>query len=223
MGGFRKGRTGGSIIPKAHKQTGIIKPNVKEPIRGLDPDLLRPKAMSGGVRDARRVRLVRDFYSELPENLSIYQELVEEVAYSFKLNERFNILTHSIPDDRTFVVDNVEFFATPLFGTGLVGAGEVEGSVQAVFQIGNVVPVEINTTRVQPGLPRENRAYFPFFNDRVGPREVNFSVFAKNGRELRAYYINRAFTPVPLRTIGVRIEGWMIDSNALEEILEQQG
>jgi len=207
---------------KPHKQRGIISPKSKQPIHGLDPEMLRPKAMRGGVKDADRVRIVRDFFSELPEGILIYQELVEEVPYNFKLNERMNILTKNIPDDRTFVVDNVEFFATPLFGTGLLAAGEVEGAVQAYFQIGSVVPVEISSTRVQPGLPVENRAYFPFFNDRVGAREANFSLFAKRGRELIAYYINRVFTPVPLRSVGVRIEGWMIDANALEELLEQQ-
>lgn len=225
MGGFRK-RFGEGLKPNAtvkpHKQQGIIAPQAKDPIYGLDPEMLKPKPMSGGKSDTDRVRLIRNFYSELPEGLFIYQELVEEIPYDFALDKRFDILIQDVPDDRTFVVDNVEFFATPLFGTGLIPAGTVEGAVQAYFQIGNVIPVEIRTTRVQPGLPAEDRAYFPFFNDRVGAREVNFSLYAKRGRELRAYYINRAFAPVPLRTIGVRIEGWMVDSNALEEILEQQ-
>jgi hypothetical protein len=205
-----------------HKGSGIISPQSKDRVRGIDPKDLVSGPISGGRRDSDRVRIIRAFYSELPDNLSIYQEIVEEVTYDFALNERFNILSQSVPDDRTFVVDNIYFFARALFGTGLVPPGDIEGAVQPYFQIGNVVPVEISTTRVQPGLPVENRAYFPFLNDRVGAREVNFSVFAKRGRNLNAYYFNRAFTPIPLSTIGVRIEGWMVDANAIEEILEQQ-
>jgi len=218
----RHGLQRGPKVSKPHKARGLISPKAKAPIRGIDPEMLKPKPMSGGKADADRVRLIRNFYSELPEGLLIYQELVEEVEYDASLNQQRTILNQQVPDDRTFVVDNVEFFATPLFGTGLVPAGVVEGAVQASFQIGNIVPVEISTTRLQPGGVPENRAYFPFFNDRVGPREVNFSLYAKRGRSLKAFYINRSVTPVPLRTIGVRIEGWMIDSNALEELLEQQ-
>jgi len=222
VAGSRHGRPEGPKISKPHKERGIISPKAKMPIRGIDPGMLKPKRMSGGKGDADRVRLIRGFYSELPEGLFIYQELVEEVNYQFTLDQKFSILDQSVPDDRTFVVDNVAFFATPLFGTGLVAAGIIEGAVQPFFQIGNTVPVEISSTRLQPGGNVENRAYFPFLNDRVGSREVNFSLYAKRGRSLKAFYINRSFTPVPLRTIGVRIEGWMIDSNALEELLEQQ-
>jgi hypothetical protein len=220
--GNRHGITRGSKVSKPHKERGLISPKAKTPIRGIDPEMLKPKPMSGGKADADRVRLIRNFYSKLPENLIIYQELVEEVAYDNSLNQKRTILNRQVPDDRTFVVDNVEFFATPLFGSGLVPPGVVEGAVQASFQIGNVIPVEISTTRLQPGGVAENRAYFPFFNDRVGAREVNFSLFAKRGQSLKAFYINRVITPVPLRTIGVRIEGWMVDSNAIEELLEQQ-
>lgn len=218
----RHGRPQGPKISKPHKDPGIISPKAKTPVVGIDPGMLKPKRMSGGKGDSDRVRLVRGFYSELPEGLFIYQELVEEVEYEFSLDQKFTILDQQVPDDRTFVVDSVSFFATPLFGTGLVATGSIEGAVQPFFQIGNTVPVEISSTRLQPGGIAENRAYFPFLNDRVGAREVTFSLYAKRGRSLRAFYVNRSFTPVPLRTIGIRIEGWMIDSNALEELLEQQ-
>ena len=144
------------------------------------------------------------------------------VTFNTALNQNFTILTHTIPDNRTFLVDNVVFFAKPLFGAGLIASGVIEGAVQCFFEIGDVVPVEIRTIRVQTGLPVENRAYFPFLNDRVGAREVTFSLDAKSGRELQAYYINRAVSPVPVGTVGARIEGWLIDSNIYEEILEQQ-
>ena len=218
----RHGRPQGPKTSKPHKNRGIISPKSKEPVGKVDITQLTPQPMRGGKHDTERVRNIRDFYSELPDSLIIYQELVEEVNYSFVNNQIIPILSKDTPDDRTFVVDNVYFFATPIVGVGLVPPGAIEGAVQAYFQIGNVVPVEINSTRIQvTGVP-ENRAYFPFFNDRVGAREVNFSIYAKRGRELKAFYINRTATPVPLRTIGVRVEGWMIDSNALEEILEQQ-
>ena len=223
MGGRKRhGFPEGPSISKPHKGTGLIASPSKELLRNIDPGDLTAKPLAGGRLDADRVRLVRNFYSELPDNLSIYQEIVEEVTYDFSLNERFIIISQTIPDDRTFVVDNVYFFARALFGTGLVPAGDIEGAVQPYFQIGNSIPVEISTTRVQPGLPIENRAYFPFLNDRIGAREANFSIFAKRGRNLTAYYINRAFTTIPLSTIGIRIEGWMVDANAVEEILGQQ-
>jgi hypothetical protein len=121
-------------------------------------------------------------------------------------------------------VDNVLFYATPLFGSGLVPAGIIEPYVQCYFEVGNVVPVGIETERAIAGAATiETRAYFPFLNDRVGAREVTFSLIAKSGRELSAYYINRGgISPIPLNTIGVRVEGWLADSNIIEEILEQQ-
>lgn len=224
MGKFRDrhGRPAKPVGIKEHKRPGFIKSQAKAPVRGIDPDMLRPSPMSGSRKDSDRVRLVRNFYAQLPDEISIYQELVEEVVFNSALNQRYTIVSQRVPSDRTFVVDNVSFFATPLFGLGLVPAGSIEGAVQLTFQIGNVVPIEISTTRVQPGLPAENRAYFPFLNDRVGAREVNFSLFAKQGRDLTAFYVNRAISPIPLRTVGVRIEGWMIDSNAIEELMEQQ-
>lgn len=217
----RHGRPQGPIS-KPHKRTGIINPQSKDAVLGVDPKMLRPSPMRGGEGDSDRVRLIRDFYSKLPEGLLLYQEITREVDYDFTLNRQRIIISQTVPDDRTFIVDNVYFFAAPLFGTGIIPPGSVEGAVQAYFQIGNVVPVEISSTRLQPGLLSDNRTYFPFFNDRIGPREVTFSLYAKRGRNLTAFYINRAFTPIPLRTIGIRIEGWMIDSNAFEEILEQQ-
>lgn len=218
----RHGRPQGPKVSKPHKERGLIAPKAKEPLGKIDPSRLKPQPMSGSKRDADRVRNIRDYYSELPDGLTIYQEIVEEVSYSFRQNEQIPIFSQNIPSDRTFVVDNVYFFATPLIGSGLIPPGTIEGAVQAFFQIGNVVPAEISSTRLQPGGVAENRAYFPFLNDRIGAREVNFSMYAKRGRDLKAFYVNRVATPVPLRTIGVRIEGWMIDSNAFEEILEQQ-
>ena len=224
-GGFRKryGVPMGSMIDKSQKKQGIINPEVRTRVHGLDPDMLKAKPISGGKRDARRVRLIKDFFAELPDDGITYQEFTEEVPYNVATGQRFQIFSHTTPDNRTFFVDNIEFFASAAFSGGLVPAGVIEGLVQCYFEIGNVVPVEIRTTRVQPGLPIEDRAYFPFLNERVGAREVTFALTAKSGREVTAYYINRAGgSPIPLSGVGVRVEGWLVDSNIIEEILEQQ-
>jgi len=225
MGGGRKRRHGipiGPIVTKDHKGSGQISPHVRERVYGLDPDMLKAKPIRGNKKDAKRVRLVKDFYSDLPDELVIDQEYVSEVEHDLTLDRRFPILTQTIPDNRTLIIDNVLFFAKEAFGTGLIPTGVIEGAVQCFFEVGEVVPVEIRSQRVQAGLPAENRAYFPFMNDRVGPRESTFSLYAKSGRELTAYYINRVVSPVPIRTIGVRVEGYLVDSNVIEEILEQQ-
>lgn len=218
----RHGLPQGPRFAKHHKNRGVISPKAKEDVVGITPEMVKSRPMSGGEADAKRVRIIRDFYSDLPDEIFTYQEVTKEVPYSFTLGRRVNIMEKQVPDDRTFVIDDVYFFATPLVGSGLVPAGSVEGSVQAFFEIGAIVPVEIDSTRLQPASLVENRAYFPFFNDRVGAREVTFSLYAKRGRIISAYYINRFPTPIPLRTVGIRIEGWLVDSNALEEILEQQ-
>lgn len=222
-GGFRK-RYGVPMGPMIGKnQARSPGADVRDKVYGLDPEMLRAKPMSGNRKDADRVRLIKSFFSQLPESMIVYQELTEEVAYDTTTNQRINILSHPIPENRTFFVDYIEFFAKAAFGAGLVPAGIIEGLVQCYFEIGKVTPVEIRTTRVQTGLPAENRAYFPFLNDRIGAREVTFSLIAKSGRELSAYYINRVTgSPIPLDGIGIRIEGWLVDSNIIEEILEQQ-
>lgn len=221
-GGFRKryGVPMGPITDKVKKAPGS---EFRNKVYGLDPDMLKAKPIRGGTQDAKRVRLVKDFFAELPDDVVIYQDFTEQVEYNIALNQRFQIFSHTIPANRTFFVDDVEFFATHAFGGGLVAAGIIEGLVQCYFEIGRVVPVEIRTTRVQPGLSLEDRAYFPFLNDRVGAREVTFSLIAKSGRELNAYYINRSTgSPIPLGGIGIRVQGWLADSNIIEEILEQQ-
>ena len=228
MGGSRfKKRHGvpmGPMIDRSYKQPGIINPDVRTKVYGLDPDRLQPRPISGGKNDAKRVRLVKDFFAKLPENIVIFQEITGEVPHDPQRQDlRYPILEHTIPDNRTFFVDNIQFFATPAFATGLVPAGTIEPYVQCYFEIGKVVPVGIETERVQTGITPESRAYFPFLNDRVGAREVTFSLIAKSGRELNAYYINRGGpSPIPLATVGIRIEGWLADSNIIEEILEQQ-
>lgn len=218
----RHGRPQGPKIAKHHKKSGVIRPRSKESIVGISPDMLKPRAITGGGLDAERVRLIRDFYARLPEEIFTYQEITKDVEYSFDTGKRRPILSKEVPENRTFIIDNVYFYATPIVGTGLVPAGSVEGAVETYLEIGNVVPVETESERLQSGVAQEKRAYFPFLNDRVGAREVTFSLYAKRGRTVTAYYFNRFATPVPLRTIGVRVEGWMIDSNAFEEILEQQ-
>ncbi|MHC4119756.1 MAG: hypothetical protein ACYSWO_19840 [Planctomycetota bacterium] len=218
----RHGRPQGPKISKPHKKRGIISPKAKERLVGIDESMLKPRAMRGGKKDTDRVRLIRDFFSRLPGDLLKYQEFARDISYSFALNKRTRIFEKQIPDDRTFVIDDVYFYATPLVGTGLIPEGTIEGAVETYFEVGNVVPVEIGSERTQTAVVPERRAYFPFLNDRVGPREVTFSVYAKRGSVITAYYINRFAPPVPIRTIGIRLEGWLIDSNAIEEILEQQ-
>lgn len=221
-GGFRKRRgnfpTGRAPAPRDYK------PGKSPDVYGIDPEMLRAKPISGSKADAKRTRIVKDFFARLPESIVIFQDVTGEVEHNpLRQEVRYNIFSYTIPENRTFFVDNVLFFATPSFGSGLVPAGTIEPYVQCYFEIGKVVPVGIETNRVLTGVSPNSRAYFPFLNDRVGAREVTFSLIAKSGRELSAYYINRGgVSPVPLRTIGIRVEGWLADSNIIEEILEQQ-
>jgi hypothetical protein len=180
------------------------------------------KPLSGGVLDATRVRLIKGYFSTLPAETIIYEDITREVDYTGTLNTRFQVINYNVPENRTLVVDNVYFFATSRFGGGLIPAGLIEGSVQCFFDIGQSVPVEIQSDRVQLGVDPVYRAYFPFLNDRVGSRESNFSFYVKSGRELGAYYINRWFPFIPVNTIGVRFEGWVLASNIFEEIVNQQ-
>ena len=178
--------------------------------------------LSGGTLDANRMRLIKGYFTSLPAEMVIYQDVTREIDYNNALDTRFQIVNYNVPENRTLIIDNVYFFATSRFGGGLIPAGLIEGSVQCFFDIGQSVPVEIQTDRVQIGVDQVNRAYFPFLNDRVGARESNFSFYAKSGREVGAYYINRWFPFIPVNTVGVRFEGWVLASNIFEEIMAQQ-
>jgi hypothetical protein len=180
------------------------------------------KPLSGGVLDARRVRAVKGYFSTLAPDTVIYNDQTREIDYNAALNRRIQIFGYNVPQNRTLVIDNVYFFANSLFGNGLVPAGLVEGSVQCFFDIGQAVPVDVGSDRVQLGVPQAVRAYFPFLNDRVGARESTFGMYVKSGRQIGAYYLNLGFPFVPLATIGVRFEGWVLDSNIFEEIMAQQ-
>jgi len=178
--------------------------------------------ISGGKLDADRMRLIKGYFTTLPAETVVYQDVTREIDYTNTLDTRFQIVNYNVPENRTLIIDNVYFFATSRFGGGLIPAGLIEGSVQCFFDIGQSVPVEIQTDRVQIGVDQVNRAYFPFLNDRVGARESNFSFYAKSGREVGAYYINRWFPFIPVNTVGVRFEGWVLASNIFEEIMAQQ-
>lgn len=190
------------------------------------PQLLRDgsgiKPLSGGVIDADRVRLIKGYFTSLPAETVIYEDVTREINYTNTLNTRFQIINYNVPENRTLVIDNIYFFATSRFGGGLIPAGLIEGSVQCFFDIGQSVPVEVQADRIQLGVDPVYRAYFPFLNDRVGARESNFSFYVKSGRDVGAYYINRWFPFIPVNTIGVRFEGWVLASNIFEEIINQQ-
>ena len=180
------------------------------------------KPISGGMLDADRVRLIKGYFTTLPAETVIYEDVTREINYTNTLDTRFQIINYNVPENRTLVVDNIYFFATSRFGGGLIPAGLIEGSVQCFFDIGQSVPVEVQTDRVQLGVDQVYRAYFPFLNDRVGARQSNFSFYVKSGRQVGAYYINRWFPFIPVNTIGVRFEGWVLASNIFEEIIGQQ-
>jgi len=225
-GGFRKRRDlikRKLVVSDGYNPVNTA-PTVPEPAYGISPEMIASAPISGGQADTQRVRIVKDFFARLPESVVIFQEHVAEVEHnSLRQEIRYNIFEYTIPENRTFFVDNVLFFATPLFGSGLVPEGVIEAYVQCYFEIGKVVPVGIESSRVIAGATTEARACFPFLNDRVGAREVTFSLIAKSGRKLSAYYVNRGGpSPIALATIGIRVEGWLADSNIIEEILGQQ-
>jgi hypothetical protein len=199
------------------KATAALRPHAEV----VDVDHLRARPLSGGSADADRVRIIKGFYDRLPDLRVIYLDITQEVAYSAVRNEPFPILNYSVPDSRVAIIDRIEFHATPLVGTGLIDPWTIEGPVQFSFTIGKTVPVQINTIRFD-GTNNYTGAYFPTVNDRVGAREVNFSLIAKTGQELEGSYINRGPSPVGISTVICRVRGWIADVSIIEEILEQQ-
>jgi hypothetical protein len=199
------------------------KSTVLEPSKDyLDPEQLRARPLLGSPLDSRRVRTVKGFYEALPDNRVLYLDIMREIPYDASLNRKIVIFSEEVPSARIYIIDNIEFYAWPTGGGAPLAAGIIEGAVQFSFAIGKTAPVDINTTRVQTGLPATNGGYFPFVNERVGAEQVTFSVFAKTGQPVEAFYVNRVASPVSLRTVAARVQGWMADVSILEEILEQQ-
>jgi hypothetical protein len=222
-----KGNKIGPITPhgvnRDFKSPGLVSAEIiKNAPSNLDPDLMRPTPITGGRSDSDRSRIIRGFYSSLPEEKIITQDFTTEVAFTSTLNQKHQILSYSVPSDRSFFVDSIVFFATQAFGVGLIPSGIIEGAVQCYFEIGKVVPVGLRVSRIQAGLLVEQRAYFPLLNEDIGQTRTTFTLRAKSGREVDAYYINRVVAPIPVNTVGVRVRGWLIDSNIVEEILQQQ-
>jgi hypothetical protein len=207
------GPTSGSLAAPA--PSPVVLPNTEELRPGIKP-------LSGGLLDAQRIRLIKGYFTSLSPDMVIFEDQTREVDYNATPNRRFQIFTYAVPQNRTLVIDNVYFFATSLFGGGLIPGGLIEGSLQCFFDIGQAVPVNVGSDRVQLGVDQAIRAYFPFLNDRVGTRESTFGMYVKSGREVGAYYINVGFPFVPVATVGARFEGWFLDSNIFEEILGQQ-
>jgi len=183
---------------------------------------LRGRALSGSKSDSDRTRNVKSFYEALPDRRPIYADITKETEYVIPFvtpSRVVNIGRYSVPDNRTLIIDDVVFFATPEFGLGLVAPGDIEGYVQFVFKIGGNVPVQVINGRLPAG---NDQAGFPFLNDRIGAKEVTFSLYANTGQDIELSYINRAAPPVPLATVGARVRGWLIDTIMFEEIRQQQ-
>lgn len=225
MSNIRKNFKGdiGPTFRKSSPDMGAISPTLLDNVPQITKKDFSIQPISGGVIDAERARVVKGYFTGLPDEVVVYEDITREVTYNNPLNTRYQIANYVVPENRTLIIDNVYFFATPIFGGfGLIPPGVIEGSVQCFFEIGNIVPVDISTVRVQAGLAADSRAYFPFLNDRVGAREAMFSIYVKSGREVVAYYMNRAIPAIPVSSIGVRFVGWIVDSNIFEEILDQQ-
>lgn len=214
----------GPVFPRMGPTPGSVSAPGPAPVVIPQSEEMKPgiKPLSGGILDAPRARVIKGYFTSLAPDMVIYQDRTLEVTYNAIFNQRIQIFSYNVPANRTLVIDNVYFFATSLFGNGLIPGGLIEGSVQCFFDIGQAVPVNIGTDRVQLGVDQAVRAYFPFLNDRVGARETTFGMYVKSGRQVGAYYTNLAFPFVPVATIGVRFEGWVLDSNIFEEILAQQ-
>lgn len=214
----------GPVFPRLGPTPGSVAAPGPAPVVLPQTSDLQPgiKPLSGGLLDAQRTRVIKGYFTALSPDMVIFQDQTREIDYDATLNQRIQIFSYNVPSNRTLVIDNVYFFANSLFGNGLVPGGLVEGALQCFFDIGQAVPVDIGTDRVQLNVDPAVRAYFPFLNDRVGARESTFGMYVKSGRQVGAYYTNLAFPFVPLATVGVRFEGWILDSNIFEEILGQQ-
>jgi hypothetical protein len=114
------------------------------------------------------------------------------------------------------------FFARPAVGLGLIPPGIVEGSLECYLTIGGTVPLIMETTRLQPGLRRRTRGFFPFLNSNIGPMSFRFALKATTGQEIRTFYQNLIAPPIGIAYVGSRIRGWVGDVSIVKEILEQQ-
>lgn len=212
----------GPVFQKMGPTSGLNAPPAPVTLTSIDKSIMDVKPLSGGLIDAQRARVIKGYFTNLAPEMVIYEDRTMEIAYNATLNQRFQIYNYNVPQSRTLVIDNFYFFATSQFGNGLIPAGFIEGSVQCFFDVGQAVPVQVGSERVQLGVPADMRAYFPFLNDRVGARETTFAMYVKSGRQVGAYYMNLAFPFIPVATIGIRFEGWVMDSNIFEEIMQQQ-
>jgi hypothetical protein len=195
-----------------------VAPNMKIP----DTPALRAKPVSGGIQDTDRVRIVKGFYANISDARVFNLDVTDERAFDDSLNQEFDILTYTVPEARMVFIDSIEFFARPVAGNGLIPAGIVEGAVELYFTIGGVVPLTLSSVRTQPGLQRRQRSFVPFLNSNIGPTQFTFSLQAKTGQLIRAYYFNLIASPVAIRYIGARIRGWSAETSIMGEILEQQ-
>jgi hypothetical protein len=191
---------------------------------------LRGRPVSGGVADARRSRLVKEFYARLPDPRVVYLDITEERLLDVTLNRQQPLIERTVPESRVWIIDSIEFFS--LYRADLpseyrlVPPGWLEPFIHCYFTIDNVVPLHLETRRQVPNLPTapQPESYFPFLYERVGATEVTFSIFATADQEIRCYYeVIRTPLPVPaLLSMGARIRGWESDVTIFREILEQQ-
>ena len=194
---------------------------------------MKGSPLSGGPRDAQRVRLIKDFYSKLPDQRVIYLDFTDEIRYPLNPvpGTEYVITDFEVPASRSWIIDDVRFFgiytedAGPPIKYALIPSGWIESFEHFFFTIDNVVPLHLQTKRVNPTIPPpvSQEAYFPFLNETIGALEANFSLFVQPGQRIKGHFLNAAINPLTtLHSVGVRIRGWEADVSILDEILEQQ-
>lgn len=217
------GRSGPLPSPKAFvppKKQASLKEPIKAP-KAADLDV-KPKPIRGGSDDSDRVRLVKNYYSQVIDQGAIsFVDWTSETNYNPITSTEIVIDRWSVSEARFLYIDNVVFYAKSLVTGQQIPPGQIEGFVETYLKISERVPLDIQVRRYQ--ISPLTGAYWPFLNDRVGPTETKFNLIARTGEEVKASYITPGIpSPVPISVIGVRIRGWLGSDIIIKEILEQQ-
>jgi hypothetical protein len=163
------------------------------------------------------------FYAQMPDERVTYIDHTNWRAYEWQPNNlRVPIMTFLLTEARTIIIDWMSFHAKAVGSAELLEAGTIEEQIELHFEVGNKSPLELQTTILDPVAGTIDRTAFPLLNQRVGSTEAFFSIHARTGNQVQAYYISRNVPPVVIDRIGFRFRGWLVDASIIQEILEQQ-
>jgi hypothetical protein len=184
---------------------------------------LQTKAQQASKRVVT-VRQEKGLWSDVPSLRTINVDHTDEAVFQyFPDAPPVQVLAYTVPAGQAMMIDNFYFYARlPYPYLELIPAGLIERYIAFEMTIEGTDNIERSFLAATAA---QSKGFFPFVNDRFGPREVTYGTWIFEGQTVRATYSifpGALPPPVPILYVGFRLQGVKTERIVAEEMLRSQ-